>query len=1358
MADQGILIAKHHDLQERLVSKNLSYTYFDTTPGDGACFFNAIFEVFKVPFYRNFLTNDVARALNDPFLFRQKLVDFMECYDNNDEQFKEKKSLQIISLRSQNSAPLSDNELWVNYLVNLRRHDEWANDLLIEMTPWFLNVNIKFISLDFNIHSVYTLNAKTDTTNTITLGTMSQVHFQSLIDISIFKDFKRCLGCQKQFKNVKMHLRHASACSLLYKPNFYLSFLDSSLKSMIATKNVHSHLETDGINSESSSKLATLYKKNNANRSAKFYALHRDEINKRKRDIYHSRDRLVFKKKRLNELEDSVFNDFFTDELSELKILQMPTLQSVPKKIMSPLQSVKAFLLETLWGAKFPCFVCHRALFSNGVKKLNLSSLECYADLDYYMLLSYKDDIKFKVNGSLWICHTCDDKIKHRKIPVMSAVNRLDCPNVPEFLKLSEIENALLCPMLLFMKLIKLPTSRMLALKDRVVNIPIPCETISANIDSLPRSLNQAQIIPIALRRKKSYINNYVKQFVNPEKLLQGVNYLKQFYPPYKNVDINYDKLSNLLNTSFLDTCEESVESISNEMLLNANDEIEDIDDNIARFQPEPPQSVLLLPDNLEDYVSRDTTAMHIVNNQTSNNSQTPDPIIFAPGEGQSPTNILSVENPFIKQFPGLFCTGEFGLNDPHRKVKISPQKFLMQRILNINTMFSKNKTFLFSAVFYLELYILMYRIRIAFMHGRFENNEHGRIFMKIVDAFQIFDAIPGSLRYWRTFRYELLARLEQLGIPILFYTLSMANLRWAANIATIVAKTFTHVLVMHKVEEVGVNVNSFMSDLSSTTEQDNYRDEDELEEIPENVHVFDSDLNLFSESSYIVHHQVRDCHYTGVCMSCTLHENCHRMTLTEFLNNLPPPTTRTSLHAESVLDEIKIMNHRLKSFRKHLLTSNSLPFNIEYYADRIEFQSRGYPHAHGLGWGNLSDIDKNFPGFKEAMQKAYLNETFTVTDMKILIKFADASICSSTNIDDIKSFGVSDSLAEQIKQRVKKFNVHKHSKSCQKFNNKCRFYFPKFPSIVTLISRPIPERLQSYKEVFKCAKQLLSCCKKVLCDINLETTELSSLIDLLDFAIPEITFDPQTKQLLLLLQNNEAHIIPAVLMNEILPFLPYNTNSINDTFTPSMLKVTVYHFCLLYRRKGTRVVHKRPLQDIWVNNFQPFFVLSWNGNHDVQLCFDTYAVVSYISQYVSKSETIASKALLDYYELIKGQNLSAEQQMYKLAQRYLMSRTISEAEAYYKIDPTLTYKQSNLKTVFLHAGFPKNKQRFLSKCQTETEEALGFLVDGHDGVFKEVATRYERYLERPQSLEFITFFQFVQMYDVIPPRQCETL
>ena len=35
---------------------------------------------------------------------------------------------------------------------------------------------------------------------------------------------------------------------------------------------------------------------------------------------------------------------------------------------------------------------------------------------------------------------------------------------------------------------------------------------------------------------------------------------------------------------------------------------------------------------------------------------------------------------------------------------------------------------------------------------------------------------------------------------------------------------------------------------------------------------------------------------------------------------------------------------------------------------------------------------------------------------------------------------------------------MHKHTKSCQKGNNPCRFSFPRLPSNKTLISNPLPE------------------------------------------------------------------------------------------------------------------------------------------------------------------------------------------------------------------------------------------------------------------------------------------------------------
>ena len=39
MSCDDIILVKHYDLQDRLYARNLNYTYFNVTDGNGACFF-----------------------------------------------------------------------------------------------------------------------------------------------------------------------------------------------------------------------------------------------------------------------------------------------------------------------------------------------------------------------------------------------------------------------------------------------------------------------------------------------------------------------------------------------------------------------------------------------------------------------------------------------------------------------------------------------------------------------------------------------------------------------------------------------------------------------------------------------------------------------------------------------------------------------------------------------------------------------------------------------------------------------------------------------------------------------------------------------------------------------------------------------------------------------------------------------------------------------------------------------------------------------------------------------------------------------------------------------------------------------
>ena len=98
--------------------------------------------------------------------------------------------------------------------------------------------------------------------------------------------------------------------------------------------------------------------------------------------------------------------------------------------------------------------------------------------------------------------------------------------------------------------------------------------------------------------------------------------------------------------------------------------------DAVKKYQTDVSSSSFLIPENLASFIS--------TKKKTEKDEGT-DEVVFAPGEGQVPINILREKHPFVQQFPILFPTGEGGLHDEDREIKITSQQFLMQRILNIN-------------------------------------------------------------------------------------------------------------------------------------------------------------------------------------------------------------------------------------------------------------------------------------------------------------------------------------------------------------------------------------------------------------------------------------------------------------------------------------------------------------------------------------------------------------------------------------------------------------------------------------------------------------------------------------------------
>ena len=242
----------------------------------------------------------------------------------------------------------------------------------------------------------------------------------------------------------------------------------------------------------------------------------------------------------------------------------------------------------------------------------------------------------------------------------MSSMNSLQIPYRPPCLNLTEVENVLISPKITFIKMIKLPVSRMKGIKDKIINVPIPLEVIKETVQSLPRTLEEAEVIPILLKRQKRMVNYHFKQHIRPALIKEAIEYLIGKYPFYDGLTFDNDKI-NQLKVAFIDDDENEMEEILDfddiveDEDKNKNDEDEnknknkkyedDVDfeeteeenynknDAVKKHQTDVSSSSFLIPENLASFIT--------AKKKKENDEQTEE-VVFAPGEGQVPVKLPS--------------------------------------------------------------------------------------------------------------------------------------------------------------------------------------------------------------------------------------------------------------------------------------------------------------------------------------------------------------------------------------------------------------------------------------------------------------------------------------------------------------------------------------------------------------------------------------------------------------------------------------------------------------------------------------------------------------------------------------------
>ena len=709
------------------------------------------------------------------------------------------------------------------------------------------------------------------------------------------KSVEKCKGCDKLFKQISKHLAQKSECKKHYNQEV----------------------------------LEARSKENRRAKQRAWEADHRDERRAREQQPERRESHRAAEKK---------YNQGHKLQRSQsMKILREFKFEN--ENECSRFGKFKAEIKE---GLSYTCICCHRLFFTTGVRHpqylkgdhdQQLKMLKRKLDAKQPGL--FKDCIHtplkrcMKTRAKLYLCHTCLGALDQFKKPAQRYNNGLQADDIPEELRLSDLEAVLIAKRILFLKIFNLPTSRWRAVIDRAVNVPIEDEDLLNTLNkvkSLPRMPGEAGLVPVTLKRKLEYKNKVIEAYINPEKLHAAILKLKELgHPSYQEIPIDRN-FARRIQEALPSENEGSDGQCSDEDSDDVNDQLY----SVKRFQHDLRQ---------ETCMSDKYPEMSVVINKTDQqmNKKARDDSIcsfpIAPGEGKIPTNLMRDTNWDVDAFPHLHPTGQFGLHHP-REQKLTSQKYFIQRLMNCDDRWISNPAYLFSALYYLERDHLERQINIGCQIGKV-NKGH---LVPLDDCFHIFKRIPGTFKYWQEKRYEVLARLENLGRFQFFFTLSCGDKRWPENKVSI---------LLQRGLEVEFRPNKEKGDGLTFTDDDILVEGEPLDEFLKNEDF---------------HQMVRD--------------NVRTITLN--------------------------FNQRVKAFMKNIVMGNKNPMHVQYYNFRVEFQMRGAGHIHGVLWLDMEEIEKSVPGISAVFKKLKGSATLLPNEQATAAAFVDAFISCSTDIEGV--------------------------------------------------------------------------------------------------------------------------------------------------------------------------------------------------------------------------------------------------------------------------------------------------------------------------------------------------------------------
>ena len=421
---------------------------------------------------------------------------------------------------------------------------------------------------------------------------------------------------------------------------------------------------------------------------------------------------------------------------------------------------------------------------------------------------------------------------------------------------------------------------------------------------------------------------------------------------------------------------------------------------------------------------------------------------------------------------------------------------------------------------------------------------------------------------------------------------------------------------------------------------------------------------------------------------------------------------------------EIKNLNNQIQNFKK----------DLKALLDEIHQLNKDHKNLHDEKIALSEEYKELSSQLERDLQKLNLKEL--KEQMKIFRNEKKSKHEEFKKIEkEIKDHHV-EKNERQLNQLVREVNMHHCTRSCRKYHKeKCRYDFPRLFSQETIISNPLPSDTKNEDVV----KKILEKRSEIIKLVKEGYKQLDEI---------ETKFDTCPERFLeeICGLNVKEHGFSSDDPDNILKI--DNPNDIME----------IYNKALSVSEKGGRsVILKRKISERNVNNYNPLFHSIWQANTDIQLCLDTHAVISYISDYMTKSDQGLTKLLVA--ALNEKKNASRFEQLNHVKRIYFSHKQTCVSEAAYRLLPSLDLKGSNIKTLFLSSGFPENRNAYFRQITEEENQDGGIEIEGRDGRFQYPTSKTDIYNARPNDseskytdgrLENLCYAEFCIKYDKV--------